>query len=55
MGEDDPAALRAHAERCRRLAKTVHDRKTVASLEQSAKEFDEEADKIEGQSSTGKT
>ena len=45
MGEVED--LRAHAERCRRLAKAMPDVETMKSLERMAAEFDEQAERLE--------
>jgi hypothetical protein len=47
MSGSRSAALRAQAHQCGRLAKTIYDRETIASLEQTAREVDHEADLIE--------
>jgi Flp pilus assembly CpaE family ATPase len=41
--------LREDAARCRRLVNCVTDKRTIDSLEQSAREFDAEADRIEAE------
>lgn len=43
------AKFRADAARCRRLVNSVTDRRTIDSLELSAREFDAEADRIEAE------
>jgi hypothetical protein len=45
MGEVEE--LRAHAERCRRLAKAMPDVETMKSLERMAADFDCQADGLE--------
>lgn len=45
MGEVED--LRAHAERCRRLAKAMPDVETMKSLERMAAEFERQAEEIE--------
>ncbi len=41
------AKLREDAARCRRLANSITDQRTIDSLELSAREFDAEADRLE--------
>jgi hypothetical protein len=43
------AKLRADAARCRRMVMAISDRRTIDSLEQSAREFDAEADRMEAE------
>jgi hypothetical protein len=45
MGEVED--LRAHAERCRRLAKAMPDIETMKSLERMAADFDQQAEHLE--------
>jgi hypothetical protein len=49
MDDQACAKLRADAARCRRLVGSVTDKRTIDSLEQSAREFDAEADRLEAQ------
>lgn len=43
------AKLREDAARCRRLVNCIADKQTIDSLEQSAREFDAEADRLEAE------
>jgi Flp pilus assembly CpaE family ATPase len=43
------AKLREDAARCRRLVNCVMDRRTIDSLEQSARDFEAEADRLEAE------
>jgi hypothetical protein len=45
MGEVEE--LRAHAERCRRLAKAMPDVETMKSLERMAADFESQAERLE--------
>jgi len=41
--------LRSEAEHCRKLAKAVNDRRSIDALNLTAREFDEEADRMEAE------
>ena len=47
MDQHECARLRAEADHCRRLATAVNDRRSIEALNRSAREFDQEADRIE--------
>jgi len=48
------AKLRADAARCRRLVNSITDKRTIDSLELSAREFDAEAARLEAEDGAAK-
>jgi hypothetical protein len=47
MADNEPAILRKHAEQCRKLAKSVNDQRSIDALYRTAREYDEEAERVE--------
>jgi hypothetical protein len=49
MDNDSVGKLRWNAEHCRRLARSVNDERSINALQQTAREFDTEADRLESE------